>query len=63
MVTKNKKLYNLSTTFERIGKMIDANVDILYCMCPAKLDGEAKRWYEDNMTLTQWENLKPALLE
>jgi len=48
---------------ERIGRMIDAKDDILQCMCTAKLDGEAKRWYEDNMSLTHWENLKPALLE
>ena len=57
------KALQFINNIERIGKMIDANNDILYCMCTAKLDGEAKRWYEDNMTLTQWENLKPALLE
>ena len=28
---------------ERIGKVIDANDDIFYCMCTAKLDREAKR--------------------
>ena len=48
---------------ERIGKIIEANDSLLYCMCTAKLDGEAKRWYENNMLLTQWEVLKSALLE
>ncbi|CAF2564518.1 unnamed protein product [Rotaria sp. Silwood2] len=43
--------------------MIDANDNILYCMCTAKLDGEAKRWYEDNISLIQWEQLKSSLLE
>ena len=32
-------------------------------MCTAKLDGEAKRWYENNIFLTEWETLKSALLE
>ncbi|CAF4384057.1 unnamed protein product, partial [Rotaria magnacalcarata] len=43
--------------------MISAPDEILLCMCTAKLDGEAKRWYEDNMSLTHWETLKSALLE
>ncbi|CAF3936378.1 unnamed protein product [Rotaria sp. Silwood1] len=32
--------------------MIDTNDDILHCMCTSKLNDEAKRWYEDNMTFT-----------
>ncbi|CAF1504501.1 unnamed protein product [Adineta ricciae] len=48
---------------ERIGKMINARGDILYSMCTAKLDGEAKRWYDNNTTLDTWETLKPALVE
>jgi len=60
---EEKKILQFINNIERIGKMIDANDDILYCMCTSKLDGEAKRWYENNMSLTQWENLKPALLE
>ncbi len=43
--------------------MIEANDDILYCMCTAKLDGEAKRWYGDNMSLDKRKKLKPALSE
>ncbi|CAF3393720.1 unnamed protein product, partial [Rotaria socialis] len=57
------KILQFINNIERIGKMITANDDILHCMCTAKLDGEAKRWYEDNMSLAQWETLKPALLE
>jgi hypothetical protein len=60
---EEKKVLQFINNIERIGKMINANDDILHCMCTAKLDGEAKRWYEDNMSLTQWENLKSALLE
>ncbi|CAM4973462.1 unnamed protein product, partial [Rotaria socialis] len=58
-----QKVLQFINNIERIGKMITANDDVLHCMCTAKLDGEAKRWYEDNMSLAQWENLKPALLE
>jgi hypothetical protein len=43
--------------------MINSNDNILHCMCTAKLNGKARRWYEDNMSLTQWEQLKFALLE
>jgi hypothetical protein len=60
---EEQKVLQFINSIERIGNMIEANDNILHCMCTAKLDGEAKRWYEDNMTLTQWENLKPALLE
>ncbi len=60
---EEQKVIQFLNNIERIGKMIDANDDILHCMCTAKLDGEAKRWYEDHMSLTQWENLKAALLE
>ncbi|CAF3126930.1 unnamed protein product [Rotaria sp. Silwood2] len=59
----NTTILQFITNIERIGKMIEANDDILYCMCTAKLDGEAKRWYENNMSLTQWQELKLALLE
>ncbi|CAF4574211.1 unnamed protein product, partial [Rotaria magnacalcarata] len=57
------KILQFISNIERIGKMIDANENILHCMCTAKLDGEARRWYDDNMSLTQWEQLKFALLE
>ncbi|CAM4974444.1 unnamed protein product [Rotaria socialis] len=57
------KIFQFISNIERIGKMIDANENILHCMCTAKLDGEARRWYDDNMSLTQWEQLKFALLE
>ncbi|CAF5033360.1 unnamed protein product, partial [Rotaria sp. Silwood1] len=60
---EEQKILQFINNIERIGRMINANDDILDCMCTAKLDGEVKRWYEDNMTLTKWENLKPALLE
>ncbi|CAF3087656.1 unnamed protein product [Rotaria socialis] len=53
----------LSNNIERIGKMIDANDNILYCICAAKLDGEAKRWYEDNISFIQWKQLKSSLFE
>ncbi|CAF3534887.1 unnamed protein product [Rotaria socialis] len=35
------KILQFINSIEKIGKMIDANDDILYCMCMAKLDGEA----------------------
>ncbi|CAF4686011.1 unnamed protein product, partial [Rotaria sp. Silwood1] len=60
---EEQKISQFLKNIERIGKMIEANDNILYCMCTAKLDGEAKRWYENNMSLTQWEELKLALLE
>ncbi|CAF1384265.1 unnamed protein product [Didymodactylos carnosus] len=58
-----QKSVQFISNIERIGKMIDANDNILYCMCTAKLVDEAKRWYEDNIQLITWETLKPALLE
>ncbi|CAF1243838.1 unnamed protein product [Rotaria sordida] len=60
---EEQKILQFINNIERIDRMIHANGDILHCMCTAKLDGKAKRWYEDNMTLTQWENLKSALLD
>ncbi|CAF4477499.1 unnamed protein product, partial [Rotaria magnacalcarata] len=60
---EEQKILNFINNIERIGKMIRAPDEILLCMCTAKLDGEAKRWYEDNMSLTHWENLKSSLLE
>ena len=60
---EGKKAVQFMNNIERIGRMINASDDILHCMCTAKLDGEAKRWYEDNVTLDQWEQLKSALLE
>lgn len=59
---EDQKVLQFVINIERIGKTINANDDILRCMCMAKLEGEAKRWYEDNMSLTQSESLKPALL-
>ncbi|CAF3785781.1 unnamed protein product [Rotaria magnacalcarata] len=47
------KIFQFISKIERVGKMIDANENILHCMCTAKLDGEARRWYDDNMSLTQ----------
>jgi hypothetical protein len=61
--SEEQKILQFINNIERIGRMIDANDDILHCMCTAKLEGEAKRWYENNMSLIQWENLKSALLE
>ena len=60
---EEQKILQFINNIERIGKMINANDDILHCKCTAKLDGEAKRWYENNMSLTHWESLKLALLE
>lgn len=61
--SEEQKALQFTNNIERIGKMINANDAVLHCMCTAKLDGEAKRWYEDNISLDQWEKLKPALLE
>jgi hypothetical protein len=61
--SEEKKVVQFVNHIERIRKVIYAKDAILYCMCTAKLDGEAKRWYEDNMSLNQWEHLKSALLE
>ncbi|CAF3391230.1 unnamed protein product [Rotaria socialis] len=60
---EEQKILKFISNIERIGKMISAPDEILLCMCTAKLDGEAKRWYEDNMSLTHWEPLKSSLLE
>lgn len=60
---EDQKILQFINNIERIGRMIDANDDILYCMCTAKLNGEAKHWYENNTSLTQWEHLKLALIE
>lgn len=60
---EDQKISQFIDNIERTGKLIDANDDILHCMCITKLDGEAQRWYEDNTSLTQWEILKSALLE
>lgn len=35
----------------------------MYCMYTAKLDGEAKRWYDYNVPIKQWEILKSALFQ
>jgi hypothetical protein len=60
---EEQKVIQFVNNIERIGKMINANDTIFHYMCTAKLDGEAKRWYEDNMSLTEWGNLKSALVE
>jgi hypothetical protein len=60
---EEQKVLEFINNIERIGKTIDATDDILHCICTAKLDGEAKRWYEDSISLTQGEHLKSALLE
>lgn len=57
------KVLQFVGNIERIGKMINAIDNILYCMCTSKLAGEAKRWYDDNTKLVTWETLKSALLE
>ncbi|CAF1600526.1 unnamed protein product [Rotaria magnacalcarata] len=57
------KILQFIHNIERIGKMIDANDHLLYSMCMAKLDGEAQRWYEENVSVIQWKQLKSALLE
>ncbi|CAF2066718.1 unnamed protein product [Rotaria magnacalcarata] len=57
------KIFQFINNIERVEKTINANDDILHCMCTAKLDGEAKRWYEDNPSLIRWEQLKAALIE
>ncbi|CAF2130429.1 unnamed protein product [Rotaria magnacalcarata] len=46
------KIFQFISNIERIGKMIDANENILHCMCTAKFDGEARRWYDDNIVTT-----------
>ncbi|CAF4380136.1 unnamed protein product [Rotaria socialis] len=44
---------------DRIGKMIDANDNILYCMCMEKLDGEAKqRFTTSDSSSKTFERLK-----
>jgi Retrotransposon gag protein/Zinc knuckle len=60
---EEQKVIQFINNIERIGRMINANDNILHCMCTAKLDGEAKRWYEDNASLNQWETFKLTLLE
>ena len=60
---EEQKVLRFINNLERIGKMINANDAVLHGMCTGKLDGEAKRWFEDNASLDQWEKLKPALVE
>ncbi|CAF1170021.1 unnamed protein product [Didymodactylos carnosus] len=60
---ENKKISQFINNIERIGKMIGAKDEVLYCMCTAKLNGEAQRWYEANTSLTEWNDLKEALFE
>lgn len=60
---EEEKVLRFINNIERIGKMINANDNILHCMCTAKLEGEAKRWYENNTSLTDWTCLKTALLD
>jgi hypothetical protein len=60
---EDQKAIQFINNIERIGKMIEANDDILYCTTTAKLEDETKRWYEINTSLTHWETLKSALLE
>ena len=57
------KITKFISNIERIGQMVNANDNILYCMGIAKLDGEAKRWYEDQTPATDWQQLKTALIE
>lgn len=57
------KAVQFINNIERIGRMIKANDEILHCMCISKLDGEAKRWYENNTSLIEWETLKSSLLD
>lgn len=58
-----RRIEKFIKNIERIGKMIDANENVLHCMCTAKLDGEAQKWYENTSPLTEWETFKSALLE
>lgn len=60
---EEEKMLQFINNIERIGKMINANHNILHCMCTAKLNGEAKRWYENNTSLNDWACLKTALLD
>lgn len=57
------KAVQFINNIERIGRMIKANDEILHCMCISKLDGEAKRWYENNTLLAEWKPLKFSLLD
>ena len=60
---EEQKILQFINNIERIGNLINANDDILHCMCTVTLDEEAKRWYENNMSLIHWESVKLALLE
>jgi Retrotransposon gag protein/Zinc knuckle len=60
---EGQTVLQFTNSIERIGKIIDASDNLLHCMCTAKLDGEAKRWYENNTSLAQWGTLKSALSE
>ncbi len=55
--SEEKKIIQFINNIDLIGKMIDANDDILQRMRTAKLDGEAKRWHKNNLALTNGENL------
>lgn len=61
--TDEQKIKQFINNIERIGKMINAKDPVLYCMCTAKLDGEAKQWYEDQTPAINWQELKTALSE
>ena len=57
------KAVQFINNIERIGRMIKANDEILHCLCTAKLEGEAKRCYENNSSLNEWKTLKSSFLE
>ena len=59
---ETRKVSKFINSIERIGRMIEANGEILYHMCTAKLVGEARSWYEDNLPLAEWSDLKTALV-
>lgn len=59
---ETKKVSKFINSIQRIGRMIEANDEILYHMCTAKLVGEARSWFDDNLPLTDWSDLKTALV-
>ena len=61
--SEETKTIQFINNIERIGRMIKTNDDILHCMCISKLDGEAKRWYENNTSFAEWKTLKLELVE
>jgi hypothetical protein len=59
---ETKNISQFINSIENIGQIIGERDKIRYCMCTAKLAGEARLRFKDNLSLAEWDDLKSALL-